>query len=136
MIDRIPSSWCFEATPLSSHSYLIKEHQVRPPPHSAAKFREDGWYVVAGGTGGLGQEIIGWMAGLGAKNIIAVSRSGGKTEKFIRFSERMRKAGLNLLVESIDITDIVQVKRILDLTGGQPVSGIIQGAVMLNVSHQ
>ena len=75
------------------------------------------------------------MAGLGAKNIIAISRSGGSNQKSIELSKQMKAAGINLLIRSLDVTDITHVQRILDLTGGKPVSGVIQGAMMLNVGR-
>lgn len=115
---------------------LIPRNQVLPPPHTRAKFREDSWYVVAGGTGGLGQVIIHWMADLGAKNIIAISRSGATGQKSLELSKEMAAVGVNLLIRHCNITDVTQVHDILDLTAGRPISGVIQGAMMLNVSER
>lgn len=107
--------------------------QVAPSAPPPAAFRKDGWYVVAGGLGGLGQAIIHWMADLGARNIIALSRSGRSNVKSVKFADSIARAGINLHIESIDVTDAAQVRSILELTGGKPISGIIQGAMVLNV---
>ena len=74
------------------------------------------------------------MARLGAKNIIAVSRSGGISEQSIELSKRMQSLGVNLLIHSLDITDIEQVRRVHEITKGKPINGIIQGAMTWNVS--
>ena len=91
--------------------------------------------LVAGGTGGLGREIIRWMAGSGAKRIIAISRSGEINQRSVELSEEMASAGVILHIRKLDMTDTIQVRNVLELTGGKPVSGIIQGAMVLNVSY-
>ena len=89
---------------------------------------------MVGGTGGLGQAIIRWMAGLGAKNIIAISKSGATGPKSVKLFKEMAAAGINFLVHRCDITDSTQVRGVHDLAAGRPISGIIQGAMSLNVS--
>lgn len=74
------------------------------------------------------------MAGLGAKNIIAISRSGATGPKSVELSKEMAAAGINLLIHRCDITDSTQVHGIHDLAAGKPISGIFQGAMSLNVS--
>ena len=117
-------------------SWLLKSLSVLPPPSAQARFREGSWYVVVGGTGGIGGAIIRWLAHLGAKNIIAISRSGSTSQKAMELSTEMATAGINLQVQRCDITDSTQVRGILDIAAGRPISGIIQGALLLNVSTQ
>lgn len=74
------------------------------------------------------------MASLGAKNIISISRSGATGQKPKEPSKEMTAAGVHLLIQLCDITDSTQLHSILDLAAGKPILGIVQGALMLNLS--
>ena len=73
------------------------------------------------------------MANAGARNIIAISRSGCANPRATELTKEMRLAGINLQIQGIDVTDAIQVQKILELTENKPVSGIIQGAMVLKV---
>ena len=46
-------------------------------PERPADVRRDGWFVVTGGLGALGQATTRWLAARGARRIAVVGRSGG-----------------------------------------------------------
>jgi acyl transferase domain-containing protein/acyl carrier protein len=46
-----------------------------PPTDELAELAADGWYLVTGGTGGIGASLLPWMAMCGARRILVASRN-------------------------------------------------------------
>jgi len=109
---------------------------VPPPPHQA-ELRPDATYAVVGGLGGLGREIISWMADHGARNILSLSRSGAKDQRSLELIQEMSARGVRLIAEKCDVTSREQVaslaQRIRDEDGMPPIRGMIQSAMVLRV---
>lgn len=57
------------------------------------EFHSDATYVVVGGLGGLGKAIAGWMASHGAKNLMFLSRSAGKSLEDQDFFKELNMIG-------------------------------------------
>lgn len=99
------------------------------------KFDDNASYLIVGGLGGLGRVICKWMASLGAKNIIILSRSGVKGSASVTVAKELKEAGVNLAVHACDIGDYAQVKAALDICAKNmpPIRGVIQAAMVLKV---
>lgn len=87
-----------------------------------------------GGTGGLGRATIKHIASLGAKRIITLSRSGTDSLSIRELVEEMRVVGVNVVVCKGSVMDIVTIESIREQAREFPIRGIIQGAMVLQVS--
>jgi NAD(P)-dependent dehydrogenase (short-subunit alcohol dehydrogenase family) len=97
--------------------------------------KDDQTYLVVGGLGGIGKALVRHLAGLGAKHIATLSRSGADNENKSAFVREMREAGVNLIIQQGSVTEIEDVKKLKDLVGKRSIRGIIQGAMVLQVSQ-
>ena len=55
--------------------------------HSDLVLRSDSSYILIGGLGGLGRAVSKWMVECGAKHLIFLSRSAGKSKKDESFND-------------------------------------------------
>lgn len=95
----------------------------------------DASYQIVGGLGGLGRAICQWMAGLRAKTIIVMSRSGMESKGSRDFVEELERSGVTLVVHSCDVSDLNQLEEVLTLCARTlpPIKGVIQAAMVLKV---
>lgn len=106
---------------------------VVKPPKSASKFVADATYVVSGGFGGLGQEIIRWMVSQGARNLIVTSRQGAVDASAKALVADLEEQGIKILGPACDITDQASLLSAIKscLTEMPPIKGCIQGSTVL-----
>jgi emericellamide synthase (highly reducing iterative type I polyketide synthase) len=85
--------------------------------------------------GGLGKEIISWMAERGAKNIVTLSRSGSVDISAQSLIAKLKAAGTFVSVKKCDITSENQVQQVVQDIFRElpPIRGIIQSAMVLQV---
>jgi NAD(P)-dependent dehydrogenase (short-subunit alcohol dehydrogenase family) len=90
-------------------------------------------YLISGGLKGLCGSLAIYMARQGAKNIVALSRSGHDDK--VSQSVVHQLAALGTAVDLIrgDVTNIDDVRRAFN-EASMPIAGLIQGAMMLRVS--
>ncbi|XP_055680186.1 fatty acid synthase-like [Lutzomyia longipalpis] len=89
-------------------------------------------YVIIGGLGGFGLELIHWLISRGAKNIVASSRSGIKTGYQCMMVQRWKKNGVNVVVDTNDVTTQQGAKQLLkQATELGSVGGIFNLAAVL-----
>ncbi|KAJ4387459.1 hypothetical protein N0V93_008051 [Gnomoniopsis smithogilvyi] len=112
---------------------LIEYHaedivRVVQPPRPAAKFTPDATYVVAGGFGGLGLEIIRWLVQAGARNLIVPSRRGPADKASKALVTELQSNGVQISTPSCDITDKKALKKAISsaLSKMPTVRGCIQ----------
>ncbi len=88
----------------------------------------NGWYVIAGGLGGLGLKTVSWLIEKGAKNILLIGRS---KPSYVAKQEidNYTKLGVNLKVAQLDITDYEGLKNLIDNLD-LPLKGVIHSAVV------
>lgn len=107
---------------------------VREPEDSEYRFSPDATYVIAGGLGGLGRQIIQWMARRGAVNILVLSRSGasGHPAK-MRMIEKMKERGINLHCTACDISDLASIQAATQEASRTlpPIKGCFQAAMVI-----
>ena len=120
---------------------VIEPHQkdivaLTEPRFEGAKFSSDATYVVSGGFGGLGRDIIRWMADNGAKNIVVTSRRGPVGEESQKLVRDLQQRGVEIIAPPCDITDEESLLSTMsDVLSKLPsVRGCIQASTILNVS--
>lgn len=100
-------------------------------------FSPDASYLLVGGVGGIGSSITRWMADQGARNIIILSRSAGRSEQAAALADDLGQLGCRVKAVSCDVSSgsgIAHALRQCQEDGLPPVRGVIQGAMVLKVS--
>jgi len=76
------------------------------------------------------------MANHGARNIVALSRSGVKDQQSWSFIQEMNARGVRVVGKACDVSSIEQVKALVEEVasdGMPPIRGIVQAAMVLRV---
>ncbi|KAK0701265.1 hypothetical protein B0H67DRAFT_655916 [Lasiosphaeris hirsuta] len=105
-----------------------------PPAPVPAHLKADATYAVVGGFGGLGRAVVLWMASHGARNIIALSRSGAKDQQSLSFIREMGAKGIKVVGKACDVSSkerITNLVQEIERDGMPPIRGIIQSAMVL-----
>ncbi|KAI1778855.1 polyketide synthase module [Hypoxylon cercidicola] len=98
------------------------------------KFSPDASYLLVGGVGGIGVSIARWMADEGAKNIIILSRSAGRSEQAAALADELGQVGCRVKAVSCNVSSensLADSLRQCQEDGLPPVRGVIQGAMVL-----
>ncbi|XP_031628631.1 fatty acid synthase-like [Contarinia nasturtii] len=95
-------------------------------------FYSDKTYVIVGGLGGFGLELVNWMIARGASKIVLTSRIGVKTGYQSLMIRRWIEKGVNVLVDTNDVTTLAGAQNLLNVANklGQ-VGGIFNLAAVL-----
>ncbi|PNP48840.1 hypothetical protein THARTR1_10285 [Trichoderma harzianum] len=110
--------------------------KILPARPALAPLQADATYIIVGGLGGLGKQIISWMADRGAKNIVTISRSGQLDTTAQSLIAKLKETGVFVSVKRCDITSDIQVQQIVQdiLSEMPPIRGVIQSAMVLQDS--
>lgn len=100
------------------------------PTVPVPEFPSDVSYLLVGGLGGLGKAIASWMATYGAKNLMFLSRSAGKSKEDQAFVNELNAIGCSTQCFPCDVTDPVAVKNAID-QASLPIAGAMQMAMVL-----
>jgi acyl transferase domain-containing protein/NADPH:quinone reductase-like Zn-dependent oxidoreductase/short-subunit dehydrogenase len=91
-----------------------------------------GAHVIAGGLGGIGLEIMTWLAERGARTLILLSRTGTVTEEGSEKIEELLDGGVDVRVVVCDVSDKSAVEATLaGLRKDGGIAGIINAAMVL-----
>lgn len=94
--------------------------------------RPDKVFVLAGGLGGFGLELAGWLISRGARNLVLVSRGGVRTGYQAWRIRRWVAAGNRVAISTADITTTDGARKLLrEATTMGPVAGIFNLAAVL-----
>jgi len=93
-------------------------------------FRDDACYLLVGGLGGIGRAVSIWMIEHGAKNLIFLSRSAGKSEKDKAFLRELESEGCHVQAISGSVADPEIVKHVVEVAV-KPIKGIFQLSMAL-----
>ena len=98
--------------------------------------RNDGAYLVTGGTGGLGLRVAEWLAAHGAGEIVLVSRSGvdpNHTDPRHAILGGISERGTTVHVVRADVSDEERMRAIVARFGTQwaPLRGVVHAAVQM-----
>nr|KMM71000.1 lovastatin nonaketide synthase [Coccidioides posadasii RMSCC 3488] len=98
------------------------------------KFSPDASYLLVGGVGGIGCSIARWMADQGAKNVIILSRSAGRSEQAAALVDELSQMGCRVKAVSCNVSSgsgLADSLRQCQEDGLPPIRGVIQGAMVL-----
>jgi acyl transferase domain-containing protein len=94
--------------------------------------RADATYLVTGGLGALGLEIVSWLTDHGARRVCVVGRNGAHSDAARAAVRRLRNAEVEIDVVQADIGDPAQVRRLFAAMDGRPpIRGIVHAAGVL-----
>ena len=96
--------------------------------------RPDVSYLMIGGLGGLGQAISTWMAESGAKNLIFLSRSAGKTEAHKSYFKELETMGCSVQAFAGSVSVLADVENVVK-NATMPIGGVMQMSMVLRVSN-
>lgn len=96
--------------------------------------RGDGCYLIVGGLRGLCSSLSTYLAMHGAQHLVVMSRSGYEDEVSQGQLSRLRALGCKVYPVKGDVACIEDVRKAFTVSS-VPVCGIIQGAMVLCVSH-
>jgi myxalamid-type polyketide synthase MxaE and MxaD len=102
-------------------------------PAGSPPVRADGTYVIAGGLGGLGLTIAGWLVEQGARHLALLGRSAPSAAAQAAM-EAMRQRGAQVVVAQADLTDAAQLAGALaDVERHMPpLRGVVYAAGLLD----
>ncbi|XP_065216376.1 fatty acid synthase-like [Planococcus citri] len=94
--------------------------------------QENKSYVVVGGLGGFGLELIDWLITRGARNVVITSRTGIQNGYQSYRIKIWRSYGAKIVISTADITKKSEVKNLLEMGNALgSVAGIFNLAVVL-----
>ena len=95
-------------------------------------FSADKSYIITGGLGGFGLELANWLKDKGVTKIVLSSRSGVKTPYQELSIQRLKKAGVNVLVSTNTSTTYNSAAALIEEASSLgPVGGIFNLAMVL-----
>ena len=95
--------------------------------------RSDSSYVLIGGLGGLGRAVSTWMVECGAKHLIFLSRSAGKSKEDERFMTELQIQGCYTQSFAGNVADPLIVENVVK-NAARPIAGVIQMSMILKVN--
>jgi phthiocerol/phenolphthiocerol synthesis type-I polyketide synthase B len=108
--------------------YVPRLERRIPTAEGNAVLGSNGCHLVVGATGNIGPGLIGQLAAMGAKTIVAVSRDpGGRLDEL---SERLATTGTTLVPVAADAADEAAMAALFDRFGTElpPLEGIYLAA--------
>ena len=119
VVVRIPEDAAAWSTTMAQHEELL--------------LKESASYLLTGGLGGLGKVISTWLVERGARSLIFLSRSAGKTAEDQDFFRELSSLGCSVCAVPGRAESMDDVKRAI-LQVPYPIRGVIHLAMVLRVS--
>ncbi|KAF2259662.1 putative polyketide synthase [Lojkania enalia] len=94
------------------------------------EFRGDATYVLVGGLGGLGKAIAQWMVQHGARSLMFLSRSAGKSQEDQDFFKELALMGCSAQYFAVDIADAAKLKEAVS-QASKPIAGALHMPLVL-----
>jgi len=126
---------------------LFQPIRLEAPPEKVIKLRQAGTYLIAGGLGGMGLELAEFLARTVQARLVLTGRSpfpaAAEWEAWlmshsqddpiglkIKKLKHLQELGAELLVFRSDLTDIEQMRVVLETATGRfgPINGVIHAA--------
>ncbi len=132
-----------DAFRLMQKSGHIGKILVRPPQrafipidkrHTVFSPRPEASYLVTGGCSGFGLATAQWLASVGARNLILVSRSGPASEAARKAVDSLESSGVNVVARACDVTEEAAIETLFREaeTAGAPIRGVIHAAAIFD----
>lgn len=106
------------------------------PQHERVDLDPKASFLVAGGLGGIGRSTAQWLLEKGAKHILLLSRNAESHSDCAALVQEGKMQSCNIVAHNCDITDELRLRELLISCQKTmpPVRGVINGAMVLNVS--
>jgi acyl transferase domain-containing protein/surfactin synthase thioesterase subunit/acyl carrier protein len=107
--------------------------RAQPKFKAPISFSEAATYIITGGLGGIGLEVLSFLVDNGARHIVLTARhaASGDTQK--RLNEYEQR-GVNISVPKSDVSKKDDVEKLIEtISGEHPLKGIIHTAGVLDV---
>ena len=114
---------------------VIRPSRQAVPDITAADFSaREGAYLIVGGTSGLGFATAQWLARKGATTLLLVSRRGKIDEALEADCDALRRSGVTVLIEALDVRDRQAVAAMTARFSQEhgPLRGVVHAAVQLD----
>lgn len=101
-----------------------------------SRFDGNATYVVAGGLGGLGRAVVGWMVERGARYLLLLSRRGLPPADIDKMFDGVKGRYDRIVAPACDVTDLAVLRRVFQDCASTlpPIRGCVQGGMVLRVS--
>ena len=118
---------------IGEENFTAHQHE-RKSVLSSFVINNEGVYVITGGLGGFGFELISWLAEKGAKNILVSSRGGVKNNYQHYKLALLARHGVNVNISCADITSESGVANLMSeaKSMSNTISGIFHLAMILD----
>ncbi len=103
-------------------------------PETRLELRPEATYLITGGLSGFGLATARWLADHGARHLVLMGRSGASTNEAREEISALVQDGVEVLVETSDVTDEDQVRSVLERMRKSmpPLRGVIHSAMVLD----
>lgn len=103
-------------------------HKSVPTASAPVEFGQDGCHLVIGATGNIGPHLIRQLTELGARTVVAVSRTPGS--RLDDLADSLSRTGISLVTVAADATDSTAMARLFARFGADlpPLHGIYLAA--------
>lgn len=95
-------------------------------------FRPNASYLLVGGLGGVGKSISTWMAEEGARELVFLSRTAGRSIEDETFIRELEAQDCRVICVQGSVAEVADVKRAVAACT-LPLVGVLQMAVSLQV---
>ncbi|GFM69825.1 acyltransferase domain-containing protein [Pseudomonas cichorii] len=101
--------------------------EVSPAKSRSVSINPDATYLVAGGLGGLGQEVLAWLVEKGARHLVVVGRTPLKTAGSTMLSA-FKSQGVDINYLPLDISSSEAIESLTSCIGALkwPLRGVMQ----------
>jgi 3-oxoacyl-(acyl-carrier-protein) synthase/NAD(P)-dependent dehydrogenase (short-subunit alcohol dehydrogenase family)/acyl carrier protein len=108
--------------------------RLAPVANGELRLAADRSYLVSGGLGGLGAELIGWLLERGARHIVNLNRRSPSAEQAAVLEQLARKHDARIDALTVDLADLPGVQRVLNiaLSAAPPLAGVFHCAGALD----
>ncbi|PNG91482.1 type I polyketide synthase [Streptomyces malaysiensis] len=108
--------------------------RTTPTAPRALRLDPDASYLVTGGTSGFGAATAQWLAGLGARHLALVSRSGADGPDAAAVRDALAPEGVRVTAYAADVADAEAMRRVLEEIeeSGHPLRGVVHAAMALD----
>lgn len=117
---------------VASVAIRLPEEDTLPlaPTVPKPQFESDATYVLVGGLGGLGKAIAQWMVQNGARNLMFLSRSAGKSQEDQDFFKELSLMNCSAQYFPIDIADVTALSAAI-AQAAMPIKGALHMPLIL-----
>ena len=96
------------------------------------QFKSDTSYLLVGGLGGLGRTVATWLVERGARNLLFLSRSAGRSIDHEEFFYELQSQGCIVQCFCGSVCNLDDVRRCIN-EAKYPVAGVVQMSMVVRV---